>query len=47
MAAARRVMELEVTEEELADLERVSRSRTETSTLHSARMATPEIITAG
>ena len=29
MAAARRVMELEFTEEELADLERVSRSRTE------------------
>src|ERR1700692_4338865 len=29
MAAARRVMALEVTEEELADLERVSRSRTE------------------
>src|SRR5271170_400922 len=29
MAAARRVMELEFTEQELADLERVSRSRTE------------------
>ena len=29
MAAARRVMELEFTEEELADFERVSRSRTE------------------
>ena len=29
MAAARRAMELEFTEEELADLERVSRSRTE------------------